>query len=129
MPGKRKTAPSTSRVRRHRLKNKIERLREGRQGKWDLVFWALQTYFVEHNLPLASFIRALDLHNAEVSDSNIKISVFISDEGRLALLNDHEIAGILQTLGHLHAADLKGFKRIPGEYCFRFNASAEKSHM
>ena len=92
MPGKRKTAPSTPRVRRHRLKKEIERLREGRHGKWNLALWALQTYFSEHDLPVTTFIRALDLHTAEVSDSNIKISVFIPSEAEfLKSLNDPDI--------------------------------------
>src|ERR1700694_721837 len=87
-----KTAPSTTRVRRHRLKKEIERLRKGRQGRWNLILWTLQTYFSEHDLAVTTFIRALDLHTAEVSDSNIKISVFIPDEGQfLVALDDDAI--------------------------------------
>ena len=68
--------PSTKRVQQHRKRKRIAEIKK--KSRW--LVWALQTFYREHDIPLSTWIPALDLHTSPVTVHDIQVSVFLPNE-------------------------------------------------
>jgi hypothetical protein len=77
MPVKtRQPAASTLRVRQTRARKKIAQLRK--DPNW--LAWVVRQFYIGHDIEISSWVMADELFDAEVTDKNIRVSLFLPNK-------------------------------------------------